>query len=403
MKKKSEGNSMHMKLPPKGGVISLLVIIVLILAGCVIKPVSPEAAGAATTAPTEEASATTAATEEATEEASPEATEEPSEEATVTMTEEATEEATQEATEEPTEEPTEEATAEATEEPTEEATEEPTAEATEEPTEEPTEEVTSTQGSAASPEVEAGAYLVTMSRGCGCHMNKELGGFAGGAFAFKPGEGNSVYPANITPDKETGIGNLTPEQIATAIQTGALPDGKQLSPIMPYHAFSHLSNEDALNLAAYLLAQPAVSNAVPARVLATEPVPFTPNPAPPATAPTDPVARGEYLVQLARCSYCHTPKNEDGTPNMALNLAGSRISKDEVSSNLTPDNDTGLGTVTADDIALMLRTGHYSDGTQVAGTMATQIENYFSKMTESDASAVAAYLKSLPPVSNDPQ
>jgi mono/diheme cytochrome c family protein len=363
---------MHMKLPLRGWVISLLVGIVLILAGCVaITPVQPGAAGGATSAPSEEA--TVAATEEMT----GEATAEPAEEATIT----ATEDMTGEATAKPTEEPVEEATAE----PTEEAT------------------VTSTQEGSTSSNVQAGEYLVTISRGCGCHMNKDLGGFAGGAFAFKPGEGNSVYPANITPDKETGIGNWTPEQIAAAIRTGAKPDGTQLFPIMPYHAFSHLSDEDALNIAAYLLAQPPVSNAVPARVLATEPQPFTPDQTPPATAPTDPVARGEYLVQLARCSDCHTPKNEDGTPDTSLNLAGARISQDEVSSNLTPDDDTGIGTVTADDIALFLRTGQYSDGTKVAGTMETQIKNYFSKLTEDDAKAIAAYLKSLPSISNDPQ
>jgi len=381
MKKKSERDSMHLKLPLRGWMISLFVIIVLILAGCTIvtTPVAPGAAGTATTAPSAEA--TVAATEE--------------------MTGEATSAATAGATGEATSEPTEEATQEATVEPTEEATGEATAAATAQPTDEAT--VTSTQQGSASPAVQAGEYLVTISRGCGCHMNKELGGFAGGAFAFKPGEGNSVYPANITPDKETGIGGWTPEEIATVIRTGARPDGAQLVPIMPYHAFSHLSDEDALNIAAYLLAQPPVSNAVPARVLKTEPEPFTPNPAPPATAPTDPVARGEYLVQFARCSDCHTPKNEDGTPNTALNLAGARISKDEISSNLTPDNDTGIGSVSADDIALMLRTGQYSDGTKIAGTMATQIKNYFSKMTENDAKAIAAYLKSLPPISNDPQ
>jgi len=364
MKKKSERDSMHMKLPLRGWVISLAVIIVLILACCtiVITPVPPGAAGSATSAPTEEA--TIAATEEMTSEA----TAAPGEEATITATEEMSEEATAE----PTAEPTEEAT------------------------------VTSTQQGSTSSNVQAGEYLITLSRGCGCHMNKELGGFAGGAFAFKPGEGNSVYPANITPDKETGIGDWTPEQIVTAIRTGARPDGTQLVPIMPYHAFSHLSDEDALNIAAYLLAQPPVSNAVPDRVLKTEPQPFTPEQTPPAKAPTDPVARGEYLVQLARCSDCHTPKNEDGSPNMALNLAGARISKDEVSSNLTPDSDTGIGEVSADDIALLLRTGAYSDGTKIAGTMAKQIQEYFSKMSEDDAKAIAAYLKSLPPVSNDP-
>jgi hypothetical protein len=50
-----------------------------------------------------------------------------------------------------------------------------------------------------------------------------------------------------------------------------------------------------------------------------------------------------------------------------------------------------------------MRTGELADGSQIVGTMATQIERYFSKLTEEDAAAIAAYLKSIPPVSNDPE
>jgi mono/diheme cytochrome c family protein len=302
-----------------------------------------------------------------------------------------------------TEEATEEVTEEATAELTEEATEEPTEEATAEPTEEATETPAPEAESSLSPEAEAGKYLVTIARGCGCHYNEDLGGLAGGAFAFHPGGDNtSVYPANITSDEETGIGSWTPEEIANTVRTGTKPDGEQLSPIMPYMAFSHLSDEDALNLAVYLLSQEPVKNAVPARVLTSEPEPFTPDTTPPATAPTDPVARGEYLVQLARCGDCHTPHNEDGTQNTEMFLAGNRINEDEVAWNITPDEATGIGTLSEEEIATFLRTGVLADGSKVAGTMATQIKDYFSKLTEGDAAAIAAYLKSLPPISNDP-
>jgi mono/diheme cytochrome c family protein len=229
-----------------------------------------------------------------------------------------------------------------------------------------------------------------------------LGGRAGGAFAFEP-NGDSIYPANITPDEETGIGSWSPDEIATAIRTGARPDGEQLHPIMPYRAFSHLSDEDALNIAAYLLAQEPIENAVPAREVASEPEPFTPDPAPPATAPTDSVERGEYLVQLARCGDCHTPRNEDGSQNMDMFLAGNRISEDEVAYNLTPDDATGLGTIPEEEIATFLRTGMYADGSEVAGTMREQIDNYFHELTEEDSLAIAAFLKSIPAVENDPE
>ncbi|MCC6456006.1 MAG: hypothetical protein IT328_13720 [Caldilineaceae bacterium] len=379
MRKKSDSYSVHLMSSRLAWILSLLVIFVLILAACAggAAPAAPAAETPAAEAPAaaEEAAEPTEAPAEE-EEAEP--TEAPAEEAEVTETPAAEEEA------DATETPAAEEEAEATETP--EAEEEAAAE-----------EV------ALSPEAEAGAYLVTISRGCGCHFNADLGGRAGGAFAFEPGAGNSIYPANITPDEATGIGSWSPDEIVAAIRTGALPDGKQLHPIMPYRAFSHLSDEDALNIAAYLLAQEPIENAVPARQVASEPEPFTPDPAPPATAPTDPVARGEYLVQLARCGDCHTPRNEDGSQNAEMFLAGNRISEDEVAYNITPDDATGLGTIPEDEIATFLRTGTYSDGSEVAGTMREQIDNYFHELTEEDSLAIAAFLKSIPAVENDPE
>lgn len=206
---------MHLTYQRKGWsvglVMSLLVVILLVIAACTGAPAATPAA-----------ETPAAAEAEATAEAMEEATEEPDEEATAEATEEATKEATEEATEEATKEPAEEG----------DMTPTPVAE----------------EEAMLSPEAEAGQYLVTISRGCGCHFNRDLGGYAGGAFAFEPG-GISVYPANLTPHEETGIGDWTPEEFATALRTGATPDGAQLHPIMPYRAFSHLSDEDALNIA----------------------------------------------------------------------------------------------------------------------------------------------------------
>jgi mono/diheme cytochrome c family protein len=388
-------------LPRAGWMISLLVIFVLLIAAC--QPGGTGEGAAATEAPAVEA-----ATEEATAEATTEeeAATEPAEEATA-----APEEGTATAT--PEEETTSESTAEgtATAEPEEEATAAPeeegtaTAEPEEEATAAPEEEGTATaepaeEASTTGEPMEHGQYLFTIARGCGCHFNGDLEALAGGnSFNTPNGE---VYSANITPHEETGIGSWTAEEIATAIHTGARPDGTQLSPVMPYRDYSILAQEDALAIANYLLSQEPVENAVPARELTTEPEPFTPDP-PPAEAPTDPVERGEYLVVLARCSGCHTPRNEDGSPNMDMWLAGNRISEDEVAWNITPDEETGIGTLGEEEIAHFMRTGELADGSQIVGTMATQIERYFSHLTEEDAAAIAAYLKSIPPVNNDPE
>jgi hypothetical protein len=77
-----------------------------------------------------------------------------------------------------------------------------------------------------------------------------------------PGQGVFVG-RNITPDKETGIGSWTPEQIVAAIQTGERPDGRILAPIMPWHAFAHLTADDATAIAALLQSVKPVGNQVP--------------------------------------------------------------------------------------------------------------------------------------------
>jgi len=119
-------------------------------------------------------------------------------------------------------------------------------------------------------QIARGKYLVTLG-GCNdCHTpgyffgNPDMSRFLGGSdVGFEiPGQGVFVG-RNITPDKETGIGSWTPEQIVTAIQTGKRPDGRILAPIMPWHAFAKLTADDALAIAAFLQGLNPVSNQVP--------------------------------------------------------------------------------------------------------------------------------------------
>jgi hypothetical protein len=76
-----------------------------------------------------------------------------------------------------------------------------------------------------------------------------------------PGQGVFVGQ-NLTPDKETGLGSWTSEQIITAIRKGKRPDGAQLSGVMPYAALSHLTDEDASAIVAFLQSLPPVNNKV---------------------------------------------------------------------------------------------------------------------------------------------
>lgn len=118
--------------------------------------------------------------------------------------------------------------------------------------------------------VARGKYLVTIASCTDCHTPGHLLGkpdmsrFLGGSdvgFAI-PGLGVFVG-RNLTPDRETGLGSWTREQIANALTTGVRPDGRVLAPVMPWAAYAQMTRADALAIAAYLQSLPPVKRKVP--------------------------------------------------------------------------------------------------------------------------------------------
>jgi mono/diheme cytochrome c family protein len=117
--------------------------------------------------------------------------------------------------------------------------------------------------------VERGRYL-TVVAGCNdCHTpgfflgKPDMAKYLGGSDVGFEIPGLGVFPGrNITPDKETGIGNWADEQIATATTAGRRPDGRQLAPIMPYASFTRMTREDVAAIIAFLRSIPAVKNQV---------------------------------------------------------------------------------------------------------------------------------------------
>jgi mono/diheme cytochrome c family protein len=113
------------------------------------------------------------------------------------------------------------------------------------------------------------------------------------------------------------------------------------------------------------------------------------------------IERGKYLVTVSGCSDCHTPGSFLGHPDMTKFLGGSDVGFAIpglgvfVGRNLTPDPETGLGKWTNQQIVTAFTTGVRPDGRILAPIMPYED---FKHMTKSDAQAVAAYLKSLPPV-----
>jgi mono/diheme cytochrome c family protein len=118
--------------------------------------------------------------------------------------------------------------------------------------------------------LQRGEYLAAIMDCAGCHTPGILLGkpdmarkFAGSEVGFQiPGLG-IFYPPNLTPDKETGLGSWSEQDIVKAVRTGARPDGRMLAPAMPYQSYSKLTDADALALASYLKSLPPVRHQAP--------------------------------------------------------------------------------------------------------------------------------------------
>jgi mono/diheme cytochrome c family protein len=122
-----------------------------------------------------------------------------------------------------------------------------------------------------------------------------------------------------------------------------------------------------------------------------------------AAAGKSTLARGKYLVTLGGCSDCHTPGYFLGKPDADRYLGGSEVGFEIpglgtfVAPNLTPDPDTGLGKWTEAQIVTAIQTGKRPDGRELAPIMPWRA---LAELTKADAYAIAAYLKSLKPVSH---
>jgi mono/diheme cytochrome c family protein len=115
--------------------------------------------------------------------------------------------------------------------------------------------------------VKRGEYLVSQM-GCGdCHtpghflgkpdMSKAL---AGSDVGFEVPELGFFWGPNLTPDKDTGLGNWSEAQILLALREGTRPDGRKLAPTMPWMAYAKLRDEDAKAIVAYLKSLAPIAN-----------------------------------------------------------------------------------------------------------------------------------------------
>jgi Cytochrome C oxidase, cbb3-type, subunit III len=265
----------------------------------------------------------------------------------------------------------------------------------------------------ATPErLKRGGYLVEHVAGCTyCHTEQKEGPNGPEIVPTKKGNGQ-VFPIpglpgtlvapNITPDPETGVGNFSDDQLARAIREGISHDGQTLFPMMPYAHYRRMSDEDLASVIVFIRALPPIRNPLP-RTDIHFPVKYLVRGVPEPVTETvqaelsTPVSRGEYLVNLAVCSECHTPLKR-GRPNLAMKFAGGQVfdrSGKLVTPNITPDV-TGIGGYTEDMFVKTMRTGYV--GKRQLNTMMPW--QFYSGQTDEDLKAMYAYLKTLPPIAH---
>ncbi len=268
--------------------------------------------------------------------------------------------------------------------------------------------------------IERGRYLahhVTVCMGCHSEVDELQPGEpivpgrtgSGRDFGEIPGFPGRVRAPNLTPDKETGIGDFTDGELLRGIREGIGRDGHALFPMMPYRTYAKLlSDEDALAIIAYLRSLPPIKNRVePMEVkfpvsmfIRGLPEPVTsPPPAPPPAS--DQLARGNWLLKMGNCHDCHDSFNERREPIAGRELAGGAefpiAGKGSLfAPNITSDQATGVGSYTDDDLMRVLTEGVGKSGRKLYGMPWP----YYSGLTEEDRRALVTALRKVPPVSN---
>lgn len=256
---------------------------------------------------------------------------------------------------------------------------------------------------------ERGRYVATAANCVSCHTRQDGAIYAGGRPLATPL--GTIHSTNITPDRETGIGSWSEEDLKRALREGIAADGRQLFPAFPYPFYTRLTDSDIADLYAYLRTlqpvryvppdnDPAFRMRWPMRVwnsLNLEVGAYRPDP-----AKSVEWNRGAYLVQgPGHCGACHTARTWTLAEVSAAPLRGAVV-RDEVKGGAVRDwfavdlaaTRQGLGAWTTEHIVQYLAKGASARAASF-GPMNAVIANGTSRLRSEDLRAIAVYLKSL--------
>jgi mono/diheme cytochrome c family protein len=245
-----------------------------------------------------------------------------------------------------------------------------------------------------------GAYAYNAG-GCGsCHDPDKTGAATGGydiphdvtiAGIHLTG---TFYAPNITPDPETGIGGWTGRDFLRALKHGRSPGGSFYWPAFPYRSYKGMTDQDVLDIAAYLMAQPPVvkentPHDLPwyqLRLGMAGWMKLAPGMegTPPPVGDDPQVQRGAYLARaMGHCGECHSPRNSLGMMQHDREYAGNG----DIAPNI---DDEGVSIYTHDDFVALLELGLKPDYDAVGGEMESVID-HTSKLSPEDREAYAAF------------
>lgn len=242
--------------------------------------------------------------------------------------------------------------------------------------------------------IASGEYLYNAAGCAACHQVDGADGPIGG-YEIESPFGGSFFTPNITPDEETGIGGWTGRDFILALKHGRSPGGGFYWPAFPYRSYEGMTDEDVLDIAAYMVTLPPINNEPPEHDLPAWQFSWMMSGwnimadflegEVSAVGNDEQVQRGAYLARsFSHCGECHTPRNALGISDLSNEFAGQ---EGVVSAALTPE---GLGAYTYEDFVYFLEDGFTANFEQVGGEMLDVIE-HTSNLTQEDREALAAF------------
>ncbi|CZF79315.1 c-type cytochrome [Grimontia marina] len=258
-------------------------------------------------------------------------------------------------------------------------------------------------------DIKNGEYVYHLSGCAACHTSLGNGSkAAAGGKRIKTPFG-TLLSSNITPDETFGIGDWSIAEFEGAMRKGISPDGYFYYPAFPYTTYARMSDQDIVDLKAYIDAgiAPAAEN-VEEKTL---PFPFSirsglgiwnifyaddDNIVPTSDGEASPeLRRGAYLVEaLGHCGECHTPRDALGGILRDKWMYGVEIGEFNPAPSLLNSPDA-LGDWSKEDWRRFLKAGLLPDGNHTGGEMALVVDEITSKLSDEDADAMTVYFQSL--------